>query len=328
MAATIGLSAYTIRLKERNQQSNEWLAFKQGGAVDAHQMIHGILLKLKNKVVDFSGIDDDPSSVSRRVSKAFRIRTLRRSRQKGTIWGLVECGDYGRASTLVNVESGKQTHRKTKDEADMPPYYFRIEVPDDSTVAVLVAQRIGISGLKGILGAAIRRGISSLGYTVKFGTLTPSDLLQAYLTQGQVEEIRVLTHSQPNDPRDAIKHTKINGQKIAAGTKLELSLKRKNGLTGAISAAVGVMTHVKNVRELVEVYGLDNPEEVSVVVEKGGSRRTFKTINPGEIGIKYDITDDVAYDSNNNPKFGSINKIARDWCAELTEQVNSSTNGN
>lgn len=327
MAVTIGLSAYTLRLRKRNAHDPAWLTMSRKGEVDVWEMLHRHLLNRKNQVIDLRGFSQDGAS-TKFVSKAFQLIELHPHDESGTFAGRIETGDYGRASKIVDIKTKKLAHHKTVNQADMPPFYFRIHVPDGGTTAVMVLQRIGLQGLKGTIEMDLSRYFAQMGYTARIGTLTDRDLLNEYLTHGQLQEITVLTHTLPSDPRDAIKHTKINGQRPPAGTKMEISFSKKNGFGAALDTARDAFRSKKSARDLVEVYGLENPEEVTFSIDLDGVSKRFRVMHPDEIGVKYDVTDNVQFDNNHHPTFASIDQLAKQWCKTLMKQVNSSVNGN
>lgn len=318
MAATIGLSAYTLRLRHRHSKDVEWLTLARKGQVDAWEMLHRHLLDLKNQVVTESS-----------ASRAFRLIRLVSDGKEGAFSGVIEAGDYGRANPIIDIQSGQTTHHKRVSEADMPPFYFRIHVPNGGTTAVLATQRIGPQGVKSAIETDLRSHFGSLGFTARFATLTDNDLLNAYLTHGNVNEISVIHHAEAADPRDAIKRSRINGERPPAGTKMAITFSQRNGFAADfLRTAASVFHKTRNANELVEVYGLENPEEVAFSIEMEGKSKLFRLMHPQEIGVQYDVTGDIKYDADNHPVFDSIDRLAREWCKSLMRKVNTSTNGN
>jgi hypothetical protein len=318
MAGTIGLSAYTLRFRKRHSHEIDWLAMSRNGQLDAWEHLHRHLLNRKNMVVK-----------EEQVSRAYRLTRLTVDGDDGTLAGIMEAGDYGRANPIINIASGKTTHNKTVNEADMPPFYFRIHCPDPGTTAVLALQRIGMQGVKSPIEADIKTHFAGLGYTARFATLTDNDLLNAYLTHGEVNEISVIHHAEAADPRDAVKYSKINNARPPTDTKMAITFSRKNGFPAAIlRTAASVFRRTRDPRDLVEVYGLENPEDVTFSIEMEGKSKLFRIMHPQEIGVQYDVSQDVKYDADNHPVFESIDRLAKEWCKSLLRKVNTSTDGN
>ena len=120
----------------------------RNGDADAWEILHRFLLDRKNKIF-----------TEENISRAFRLKRLVVNEKKCSFAGIMESGEYGRANPIINVATGETTHQKTTREADMPPFYFRIHIPDGATTAVLALQRIGRKELKARLHL-ISKGIS------------------------------------------------------------------------------------------------------------------------------------------------------------------------
>lgn len=185
-------------------------------------------------------------------------------------------------------------------------------------------QRIGISGLRGTLGADIKQQFATKQVTVAIGALTDRDLFNEYISNGHLEEIRVLTHKAPSDPRQALKNTKINGEAIREGAHIEWGIRQRKWLRRVVNTIKRVAKGSKTVSDLVEIYGLENPDEVIVTFSMDGKKpRRFKLMHPEEIGMKWDITEEVTYNEKRQPVFDSVDGMAKEWCKELLSQVNT-----
>jgi hypothetical protein len=314
----IGLSAYTLRFRSRHSHEIDWLTVARNGQLDAWEILHRLFLDRKNKVI-----------AEENHSRAYRLNRLVVNDKDNSFAGIMEAGDYGRANPIINIATGKTTHQKTVQEADMPPFYFRIHIPEGATTAVLALQRIGQQGVKAPIESDLKVHFAGLGYTAKIATLTDNDLLNAYLTHGEVSEISVVHHAEATDPRDAIKRTKINGEKPPTGTKMAITFSQKNGFPASfLRTAASVYRKTRNANELVEVYGLEDPEEVAFTINMDGKSKLFRLMHPSEIGIVYDVSSDVRYDADNHPVFDSIDRLAKEWCRTLMRKVNTSDDGN
>lgn len=325
--ATIGLSAYTLRLRNRYSHDRQWPAITRGGNFDGYAMLKAYFEARNGKIVNLnpSAEQTEDSDEQEFLSqRAFKIVRVDYDETSGSICGQIESGEYGRGSSIINVASGEVTHEKGVDEADMPLFYFRVHVPDGAPTSVLVLQRIGISGLRGTLGSDIRQQLATKQVTAKIGALTDRDLFDEYVSNGHLEEIRVLTHKTPADPRQALKNTKINGEAIREGAHIEWGVKQRKWLKKVVQTIKRVAKGSNTVSDLVEIYGLENPDEVIVTFSMDGKKpRRFKLMHPEEIGMKWDITAEVAYNAKKQPVFGSIDGMAKEWCKELLSQVNT-----
>ena len=65
----------------------------------------------------------------------------------------VYAGYYGYASKLVNRKTKSTVHKKSRDEADVKPFYVVVVIPNDTEISkaqsgLILFQEIGIYGVK------------------------------------------------------------------------------------------------------------------------------------------------------------------------------------
>src|ERR1041384_1557365 len=211
--ATIGLCAYLVRV--RRPRSKTWLVMKQDGEMDFFALAKRYFEECKSVPIR---VNDSSGRNHVVTGRAFRVETLNCSKKDGVLCGVIICGDMGRASQIVDVESNVVTHKKTTGEADMPPYYFRLEVPDgDDTQAILILQRFGHSGLRTALGKHMARYFADLDGQLDIAPLTDHRLLNTYLKRGTLEEIKVISHKSTRDKGLLLKQSRVDGENLAEG---------------------------------------------------------------------------------------------------------------
>ena len=317
MTKTIGLSAYLLQM--RKMRTKDWEVMSHGGEMDGWAYLSEYFNSRLNELVNLQSIV--PAEKSAAVSRVFKVIDVHAHKKEGVFCGLVEAGNFGRAGKIVNKDTDKIVHQKKLNEADMSPFYFRIEVPDGDTRALLVVQRSGLSGFKSAFEADLKRFFHDKDITIGTDLLTDRDILDTYLTRGELTDVVVVAHKAADDPRDAMRESRIDGEPIKPGTRLAVSISSRKTLVGKLKTALAVARRRKPVSELVSVKGLENPEEVTVRVEAGGKSRSFSILHPDEAGISYDITNDVSYNAENHPRFDSIDGLARKWCQDLRRQL-------
>src|SRR5690606_30902490 len=69
---------------------------------------------------------------------------------KRMISGIIESGDYGYESTLVNIKTGKKEYDRTVDDTEIKPFYFLIYLPKNTAVGYAILQRLGVYGIHSI----------------------------------------------------------------------------------------------------------------------------------------------------------------------------------
>lgn len=79
------------------------------------------------------------------------IRVKRLARANRQIYGIIETGEYGIESELVDVQTSRLAHRRQTTEADMMPFYFLIDIPEGVDEGILLIQRSGTFGIRKLL---------------------------------------------------------------------------------------------------------------------------------------------------------------------------------
>src|SRR5689334_22199590 len=136
MAATrVLLSAYTIRIHLKRRQPTEKLDLFDG----EHDFV--------DICMDFLEAQKAVQAHDKEAQHLMVLHKLRKDDR--AICGLFRSGEYGHACEVINAVAGEVVYNKKMTDADMLPFYFRIEVPNDSDEGFLIVQR-GTSGGGGI----------------------------------------------------------------------------------------------------------------------------------------------------------------------------------
>lgn len=321
--ASTGLSAYTLRVRKRYSRGNTLQPMQIGGQCDPWTVIQRHLGEQKGhlKIRDADAGDGQGRPVGARV---FRVSKVQNDRDTGAIFGIITTGEYGRSGSIRKAQTGKLMYRKQADEADMAPLYFRIQIPEGGTTGVLVLQRLGLLGLRGILGEEIKKCMAVAGgMTPELGVLVDRDMLKRYIEGGDLTEIRVVARKLESDSRTILRQSTVGGSHLDDGDVFEILFRRKKFARSVLKTIKSIAEGTEQSRRLVHVYGLERPEEVSVTIDLDGQRKTFKLLHPEEIGVTRSLDGQVATnDRSGHPTFESINEFAKDWCDELVREVN------
>lgn len=96
----------------------------------------------------------------------------------------VYAGYYGYASKLVNRKTKSTVHKKSRDEADVKPFYVVVVIPKDTEISkaqrgLILFQEIGIYGVKTVTTKAMQEFFSKkLGLTFRTQNLAPDFYLK------------------------------------------------------------------------------------------------------------------------------------------------------
>lgn len=124
--------------------------------------------------------------------------------------GLVKTGEYGTESEIVHSKTGKTTHRKTIEEAEVMPFAFYLALsPLNLNRGIIIFQTEGRYGMKTAfdkrLHKFVREHFEGWGFTL--GNIMPKEYVERYLVKGFLKELRVIKYgiSQDVSERNGIK---------------------------------------------------------------------------------------------------------------------------
>src|SRR4029077_11616359 len=164
MAATrVVLSAYRIRI--RKKQTRTYLTLD---LFDDKQDF----LELCTKCLA------DQLEVQQRNEEAQHLIVLDKlEKDDRAMYGLIRSGEYGQACDVVNAVNGRVVYNKKVTDADMLPFYFRVEVPTDSDKGLLIVQKGNsfTGGIKTTLEKKLKQCFETKNedYRVDFDALLP-----------------------------------------------------------------------------------------------------------------------------------------------------------
>jgi hypothetical protein len=315
MASRVGLNAYAVRMKQAYTAS--WATMTLHGPVDGYNLTLEYLKGIKNQLQRLGA----PGGGRQATSRAFEVKRVYSDEKERSIWGIIDAGEFGRTGRLVDIDSEEETHLRKRNESELMPYYFRFLFHEGISRGIFLAQRIGFGALKPALDVAYRRYLNPREITIEMPGLTHADMLQSYLTNGELKGLRVVTHKKAQESSELLKKTRVDGEKLEDGTRLELVMRRPKGLGKVMDTLRSVVNGHRPMHDLVEVYGLDDPEDVLAEVEQDGRRRTLSLVRKSDTGISYDLTNEVDFDSNGHPVFASLDAYAKGLCTELAEKL-------
>ncbi len=302
MASTrVLLSAYTIRIHARRRKATEKLDLFDG----EHDF-----LELCSKFLETQ------KEVQEHDKEAQHLMILHKLRKDNrAISGLFRSGEYGQACEVINAVAGEVVYTKKMTDADMLPFYFRIEVPNDSDEGFLIVQR-GTStggGIKTSLAKKMAKWFEEKheDYKLEFNPLMPAEVLKSTAKQGTIQSIRFIHFGLPKDIADRLasghKEKSIMGtMEFAIKARRNFSLPLKQELMSFFSSKD------KKIGDFYELKGVNfDIQEVKVDVKVGRQKRRIKL---GEMTSSplYDVTNEVEISKRDgNATFDSIDNAAQ-----------------
>ena len=226
--------------------------------------------------------------------------------------GTLVVGEYGLASSVIDVNDGSNAFDKDKHHAEQVPYYFRVHIPVGGDQGVLILQRLGVGGITGIVRPVIRDYFMSKfdNHTLDIAPMVPDFLFKRYLAKGTPKSVTFVKNTIPADYADRVagKRKEMKGSVEVTIKSSERSFFRLNELAEA--ASVG---------NIASVYVFDEfePDQVKMKIDVGGRNRTINLNNQANLRASFDITDKVNEDKSGYPSTKDISVAAQDILVEV-----------
>jgi hypothetical protein len=314
MANEIKLELYTFRIREK--RSDDFLNLDSFfGESDFFAFFQEYISTLDQELLVNESQKKSLQFVSDNISIAFENRTIS---------GVVESGDYGVESRIVDRTSKKENYRKMVDDLDIKPFYFLILAPKRHNKGLLVLQRLGGFGINALFTYHFEKYFKMKyeGLLVEFNPFVSKELAKAFIENGAIKEISLKRYSLPSDLIDKLGLT--NHREDVLSIELRITAKQKRFLpfNGRVDKFIkNPNARLFEIGEL-EKLGFDGTHKSSIKVKVGTNTRTVDLSETGQIRPYYDINNEVEKELSGHPKFASIDKIAKGLVADLMTEFN------
>lgn len=149
------------------------------------------------KISSFVDIDEE--------QKAFQ--GIQHHKEGRLIWGQIESGNYGYGATLKHRKK-KSTKKRTVDDVELLPYLYMIYVPSGYDKCIMVLQKYGNMGIKGILTKAItdkfKEDYREDNLKLDFSPYLDMKVLYDYVKNGKMKSVRFIRYDLPKDIADQV----------------------------------------------------------------------------------------------------------------------------
>ena len=301
---SFSLALYTIRLRNKQTDMYEPMgAFDHG--IDFLNVAHGYLTaRTQNHSIDHN---------VRRLMRVVQSHGLARR-----ISGIIEAGEYGYRADLYNVAISAVSHQRVIDEAEMLPFYFLINVPQQQDEAILILSRRSQRGIRTILLQDFQSHFNAIypGTALEINPLVPQSMIDE-LSRGRITEIRLIKFVIPPDIADALR---VGGHVETAGT-LEMSvLAGRNGSWPIFANVRDVLLGTRDVNRVLELDGFEY-DNAKIRFDIGGKTRTVDLSNIMKLRALIDISDQVTVGPDGHPEFSSVDTIANNLLRDVLRDL-------
>ncbi len=317
MPRRVGLNAYTITFKPVRSRSGP-AEFARGGAFDAYAHVHSFLDARRDQLVRL-GQTNLTGQDNLAEARALRITRVNPRSNEGVLEGIVEAGEAGTKNDIVDLRTGTTSYAKSVHDADLPPFYFRFAFPDNQKRGLLVLQRLGLHGAKGPRVVELKKFFREQDVTCEVDPVLSRHALERYLAGGSVKEVRLRAWKQTTDNRQLMRRARFGGDSLSEGTEMEVTIAPRSPSEALTDRVRRIMSNESQLRTLVSIPGLPDPEEALVeVTHPTHGRKRFSILSPDQAGIAEDVTDRVNI-IGGHPEFRSISQEAKRLSEELAE---------
>ncbi len=226
-----------------------------------------------------------------------------------TVCALVETGDYGFESNIKDITTGKIKYTKTKNDADVLPFFIMFYIPQDMTSAIMISQRYRQYGATSIVVDTIKKKFKEdfPDSLIEISALKSTKLSDKFMTGGNLKKLsfkcfdskilNTLPAMQNMNPADYTLEYSIVSKRGRSIPNSLLNIFRNN--------AAGS----KKISELIKIPYYDY-NEVTFEINMNGHTRTLRATDLESLGSFFDITNDIQTDTYGFPTYDSVRKAA------------------
>ena len=206
-------------------------------------------------------------------------------------WGIINTGDYGIVSEIVDIHTGQPVFEKTADNADMMPFYFMVIVPKDYVdnsgnkiivqKALLIIQNNGIYGIKTVLNRYLCQYISKeYGAKLNILNVTPKVYVDKLLDEGALEKIRFVINHPDEDISNSVGFSSLYEERTFI----------KPIITADLMSKIKLLTRNRNcvINEFEDI----NYDNIKLEIKAGNIVKTLNLNNIDNVNISESVPDE------------------------------------
>jgi hypothetical protein len=306
------LAVYAVRVRNVKEREFEVVSsfLDDNGDDDEDRDLLDVFGKQFKKYEQESA-DDESAQLILRVSKVLE--------EKRCIYGLIEIGLYGRESTLFNRKKKQDVYKKSRDEADMSPFFFLVDVPVGTDEAILILQRTGAHGIRKVLYSLLAPPFQNQfeDLRLRIDPLVLESDLQALFKVGRVTQVRYSKFGLSSDIADHYE----GGHKESPG-RMELVFHARRGDHFNLASEIQQVLRGKAVKQVFALEEIDfDFDNVKLTMDENGRRKQVDLTRFLRARSYHDVTDKIKIQGSGQPEFNSIKKAAFDLLTQIRKQI-------
>lgn len=188
---------------------------------------------------------------------------------------------------MVNRKTKSTVHKKSRDEADVKPFYVVVVIPKDTEISkaqrgLILFQEIGIYGVKTVTTKAMQEFFSKkLGLTFRTQNLAPDFYLKKLFESGMIQKIKLARNVQSNDTTD-----KLYGAGYGREERTLVPVKITNQMKAKLR-------HVSEAKYNYFTFDNHDYPETKMVVKIGDRLRTIDLHGLDELSVEEALPDEL-----------------------------------
>lgn len=302
--AKISLSSYTVRLKDNR--------------TDTYLRLDDFLPRkdFLDFVQEFFNFIEVQLSKDEETKKIIRVNNQRVKTNHRQLFGIIETGEYGFESEIIDSKKGTAKYKRTVDDAEMLPFYFLMSLPKGKDVGIILLQRFGLYGISKIFQTSLNKFLKSKNpeITLEFNPLVSTKVVEQYLEEGAVTKLVFRKFEIPSDLTDYFDTKDL--RQVKGYVEYRIVATRNHNLP--IKGRLRKFLTGKTQNRLMEIKNFDY-NRLKVEVRFGNDTRTIDLDNFNSFRAYYDVSGDVRTGKNGHPTFESIDEAGR----KLLKQLNA-----
>jgi hypothetical protein len=233
-----------------------------------------------------------------------------------TIAGIVEVGDYGYTTRLMDVQSGAAAYNRRPNDAEMVPMFFALDAPDHARTGIIILQKHGIRSPLSFFTEAFRNFFQQRfpEHLLDMVPFVAQTTLNAF-RDGQLQQITLVKYELAPDLAAQVRLRVPRGVSVS----METTIKVRN--KGRLAMPAWVRNYFTKREEGAHLPPLPGEADaVRVQVTHRGQLRTIQLGRPEDMVPYLDATDEVET-RNGHPVYASIKRYAFSLLADAQTEI-------
>lgn len=314
------LSIYRISINKRLDKNDRVILSDYDYGNDLLSQLNEFFntLKIEQFSNESSSIikDDEEKKISRIFKNQdgiFELRTLSRY-----ISGIIESGEFGTEENIIDSNTGQLKYRKKSIDAQMIPFFFMFNIPENSPYGYMVIERIGNIGIFSTLTKSIQKFLAPLiqdNVVLKIEPFFIQEVMDRNLNVISEAKKVIIKGVRNKDLGIA----KITDNLITGDIQADIVYKAPRNGSIQIRSLLDKLKPSKNKKDL---YTFPNIEYADIAFELklGGKTKTISIGNINNLGTNLEITESITIGSNGYPTYESILQEAQKLLSYIKDE--------